>query len=88
MDQDETWLEVGLDPDHIVLDGDPAPPPPPRKGHSSPNFRSMWPNGRPPQLLLSTGSIRELGRETKKYSWESFTVFISVVWKLGCSNFK
>jgi len=24
-------MEVGLDPDHIVLDGDPAPPPP-KKG--------------------------------------------------------
>ena len=35
MDQDETWhagLQVGLGPGHIVLDGDPAPPPP--KGHS------------------------------------------------------
>jgi len=26
--------QVGLGPDHIVLDGDPAPPPP--KGHSPP----------------------------------------------------
>jgi len=26
--------EVGLGPDHVVLDGDPAPPPP-RKGHHS-----------------------------------------------------
>jgi len=33
MDQDETWHEgIGLGPGHIVLDGDPAPPPP--KGHS------------------------------------------------------
>jgi len=31
--------EVGLGPGHIVLDGDPAPPPP--KAHSSPVFRSM-----------------------------------------------
>jgi len=30
-------MEVGLDSDHIVLDGDPAPPP--QKGHS-PNFRT------------------------------------------------
>jgi len=29
--------KVGLDPGHIVLDGDPAPP----KGHSTPNFRPM-----------------------------------------------
>ena len=27
-------------------------------------------------------SMRELGRETEKYSWQSFTVFISVVRKL------
>ena len=31
--------KVGLGPDHIVLDGNPAPPPP--KGKSSPNFRPM-----------------------------------------------
>ena len=40
MDQDETW-HAG----HIVLDGDPAPPPP--KGHSPPIFGPylLWPNG-------------------------------------------
>ena len=32
-------VQVGLVPGHIVLDGDLAPPPP--KGHSPPNFRSM-----------------------------------------------
>jgi len=32
-------MEVGLSPDDIVLDGDPAPPP--LKGHSPPNFRPM-----------------------------------------------
>jgi len=37
-DQNETCLEVGLGPGHIVLDGDPAPPP---KGHS-PKF---WNSG-------------------------------------------
>jgi len=44
--------EVGLGPDHIVLDGNPAPP----KGHSPPIFGPylLWPNGRPSQLLLST----------------------------------
>ena len=32
-DQDETWhAGIDLGPGHIVLDGDPAPPPP--KGHS------------------------------------------------------
>jgi len=36
---------VGLSLGHIVLDGDPAPPP--KKGHSPPNSRpmSLWPNG-------------------------------------------
>jgi len=31
--------EIGLIPGDFVLDGDQAPPPP--KGHSPPNFRSM-----------------------------------------------
>jgi len=37
-------MEVGLGPDHIVLDGDPAPPP---HGHSPAIFRPclLWPNG-------------------------------------------
>jgi len=35
-DQDETWQQVGLGPGHIVLDGDPAPPP--QKGHSPSQF--------------------------------------------------
>ena len=33
MDQDETWVRLGLGPGHIVLDGDPVPPPP--KGHTA-----------------------------------------------------
>jgi len=37
MNQDETWLGVGLGPGHIVLDGDPAPP---QKGHS-PYFSAL-----------------------------------------------
>jgi len=41
-------MEVGLGPSHIVLDGDPAPPP--RKGHrgtAPPIFGLclLWPNG-------------------------------------------
>jgi len=39
-------MDVGLGPAHILLDGDPAPPP--KKGHSSPPvFGSclLWPNG-------------------------------------------
>jgi len=35
-DQDETWHAGGPRPGHIVLDGDPAPPPP--KGHSPLQF--------------------------------------------------
>ena len=31
--------EVGLGPGHIVLDGDPAPPP--KKGDTAPDFRPM-----------------------------------------------
>ena len=41
MDQDETCLQVGLSPGHIVLDRDPADR---QKGHSlraSPNFQPM-----------------------------------------------
>jgi len=32
-------MQVGLDPGHIVLDGDPAPPP--QKRAQPPNFRPM-----------------------------------------------
>ena len=39
-DQDETCVQVGLSPGHIVLDGDPAPPPP--KGAQPPNFPPMF----------------------------------------------
>jgi len=44
-DQDETWLASRLGPGHIVLDGDPGPPPP--KGHSPPiiGLYLLWPNG-------------------------------------------
>jgi len=33
-------LQVGLGSGHIVLDGDPAPPPP-QKGGTAPNFQPM-----------------------------------------------
>jgi len=38
-------MQVGIDPGHIVLDGDPAPPPP--KGHRPPIFGpyQLRPNG-------------------------------------------
>ena len=39
------FMKVGLVPGHIVLDGDPAPPP--KKGAQSPIFGPflLWPNG-------------------------------------------
>jgi len=37
MDQDATWYDVDLGPDH-VFDGDPAPP---KKGTAPPTFRPM-----------------------------------------------
>ena len=40
MDQDGTDTEVALGPGHILLDGDPAPPPTER-GTAAPNFRPM-----------------------------------------------
>ena len=46
--------KVGLGPGHIVLHGDPAPPP---IGGTAPKKFGpclLWPNGRPSQLLLST----------------------------------
>jgi len=45
-------MEVGLGPGHIVLDGDPAPL---LKMGQRPSIFGpflLWPNGRPPQLLL------------------------------------
>ena len=48
--------EVGLGPGDIVLDGDPAPPPPPKGAQQIPTFRPclLWSNGHPSQLLLSS----------------------------------
>jgi len=47
-------MEEGFGPLHIVLEGDPAPPP--KKWAQRPIFSPclLWPNGRPSQLLLST----------------------------------
>jgi len=57
MDQDATWRKAGLGPRDIVLDGDPAAPPPTKRemGTAAPSFRPtlLW-HGRPSQLLLST----------------------------------
>jgi len=39
MDQDGTWHEGRLGSGHVVLDGDPAPPP--QKGDRAPNFRPV-----------------------------------------------
>ena len=47
-------MDVGRGPGHIVLDG--AQLPPQKKGAQPPIFGPclLWPNGRPPQLRLST----------------------------------
>jgi len=48
MDQDDTWYGgIGLGPDDIVLDGDPASPLQNGGGVASPNFGPslLWPNG-------------------------------------------
>ena len=47
-------MDLGLGPDHIVLDGDDRSPLSQRG--TAPNFGPclLWPNGRPSQLLLST----------------------------------
>ena len=39
MDQDESWHAGMLGPGHIVLDGDPSPPP--QRGTAPPNFRPI-----------------------------------------------
>ena len=44
MDEDVTWslgMEVDLGPGHIVLDGDPAPPPRERGTAAPLSFRTM-----------------------------------------------
>ena len=45
MDQDEIGMQVGLGPGHLVLDGNPVPPPP--KGGGAPVFGPylLWTNG-------------------------------------------
>jgi len=52
-------MQVGLGSGHIVLHGDPAELPRPKKGHSPPIFGPslLWPNGRPSQLLLSSCTV-------------------------------
>jgi len=48
LDGSRCHKKVGLGPGHIVLDGDPAPSPPPKKmGHSTPTVFGpclLWPN--------------------------------------------
>jgi len=60
-DQDETWCAGRPRPGHIVLDGDPAPPPP--KGHS-PHFRlipvvAKWLHGSSCHLVWRYASAQE-----------------------------
>jgi len=55
-------MQVGLGPGHIVLDGDPAPPPP--KGHSPPIFGPylLRPNGCMDQDVTWYGATPRPGR--------------------------
>jgi len=48
-------MEADLGPDHIVLVGDPVPPPATKGVQQPPLFGPclLWPNGHPSQLLLS-----------------------------------
>jgi len=59
MDQDAIWHEGMLSPGHILLDGDPAPPPRKWEHSPRPNFRpmSIVASGRPSQLLLCTCTV-------------------------------
>ena len=54
-------MQVGLGPGHIVLDGDPAPPPP--KGHRPPIFGPylLQPNGCMDQDVTWYGARLDLG---------------------------
>ena len=62
-DQMAGWIkvplgtEVGVGPGHIVLDGDPAPPP--RKGAQQPLtfWSTLLGHGRPPQPLLRSCNV-------------------------------
>ena len=62
-------MEVGLDPGHIVLDGDPAPP----KRGTAPNFRpmSVWPNGWMDQDATWYGGKRRLRDIVLFFIWGS-----------------
>jgi len=50
------YKEVGLGPGHIVLDGDPVGTQPPQQPLPTFGPSLLWPNGRPPQQLLSSCS--------------------------------
>jgi len=55
-------MQVGLGPGHIVLDGNPAPPPP--KGHSPPQFSAhICCSQMAPWIKMSLGMEQGLGLE-------------------------
>ena len=72
--------EVGLGPGHIVLDGDPAPPPRER-GTADPSFGAhvYCCHGCPPQLLLSS-CLKFKNPCALGHHWNGISAEQSVVW--------
>ena len=80
MDQDVRWYtEVGLGPGHIVLDGNPAPPP--RKGAQHRTFR--------PMSIVAKGSPISATAELLLFYEAGSTLFYTVSeMSLICYNFE
>jgi len=66
MDQDETWhgMQVSLYPGHIVLDGDPVPPPTER-GTAAPHFQNLWAQA----LRVSVYNALPMSIVAKRHGW-------------------
>jgi len=86
--------EVGLGPDHIVLDGDPVETQPPQ--HPLPTFGPclLWPNGRPSHQLLSScyingrcgGSLRNLYcKSTRLHFYQILSIWVKI-WQSYCKK--
>ena len=81
MDQDETYHGgIGIGLGHIVLDGDPAPPP--MKGAQQPPLFGPYLlrlNGHPSQQLLRSCSRVGLGSAIRVFFWFSLDYFVLVL---------